>query len=178
MTTSSDASTSPARNFTIRKRTVEEEQERQKLLAQEKKDETFDPRAKLKKVSIPEKHNKAHNEEKKKDSKPRSNNEDNNVKKKKVKSKKNLDKLSETVKLKEKSKNVEAAVDLLLRAQVDGLENVQKKLAKLSAAMKQLTSAVRSTAKYMKLENVILEEEKHMEAMNETKRLLSQITLN
>lgn len=73
-------------------------------------------------------------------------------------------------------RSAEMAVDMLLRAQVDGMADIEEKLPQLTVAMSQLTSSVKSAGKYMKMENVVIDEEKHMMAMKETKKLLAEVT--
>jgi len=116
VTSSTNSDASPSRNFTIRKRTLEESEQLQRLQKEEQnQQEAFDPRAKLKKVGVPGKDEK--NEKSKKDSATKI--ERRNSKKKVIKKKKkneknvderdsNLDELSESVKLREQSINAAA----------------------------------------------------------------------
>ena len=69
VSSSTNSDTSPSRNFTIRKRTLEESEQLQRLQKEEQeKQEVFDPRAKLKKVSVPSKDEKENQNEKDKKS--------------------------------------------------------------------------------------------------------------
>ena len=115
--TTSD-NTSPARrNFTIRKRTLEESEQLQKIKKDQENAETFDPRAKLKKVSganeEKNKNNKTQEVKQKKGKDGDKTMERRNSKKLVKKKKKNdknveggkLDDVSESVRLREKSIN-------------------------------------------------------------------------
>ena len=115
--TTSD-NTSPARrNFTIRKRTLEESEQLQKIKKDQENAETFDPRAKLKKVSganeEKNKNNKTQEVKQKKSKDGDKTMERRNSKKLVKKKKKNdknveggkLDDVSESVRLREKSIN-------------------------------------------------------------------------
>lgn len=85
---------------------------------------------------------------------------------------KDIKTLEQTVEMKQ----LEISVDQLLGAQVEGLTPIEEKFSQVIVSTSKLSDALTNTAHYLPVKNVIINENKVLSSLEDSKRLLAELT--